>query len=687
MSITSEQAGAAGRGGTVTPMSAAIPALLLAAVLLVVAPLLGVVTAHDSSSTSPPVHSAWVAALPVVVVALLALARRGIAVAAVAGVGVFGLVRLIADLGVVIDPGETLRPELFGIQTLSANPLQTGWAAWMLILADVLMLAGAALAGSVIADSLEPVAGWNAGRLELDADALGSPESFVGRPRLMKSSPSSVVGIVAAAGYLAANLGELYADPLPVIRPGFNDIGLWGTITAAVAGLLVAMVVLFSSALDAGVARGLLLGLGIGAAGPSLVVLIGSIGNSAATPSPLAWLALVAAALLMVAGLLRREVSHIDSENLPPDAASDFGDDIVLDSGSLKRSNVILGLTALLSAVLSMVAFVLPQASFVFRSYLSQGSAPTAQPLDQDLTAGFAAAGSIFVFAAVVLFAASVLTLIPRTCAWGRTALTLSWAPTVAAFLFALEYVNHARSPELVAGVVFQADTTYRAGLWVGVAATVMAIAAGVMASLVTGRVRDASTEDIPEIELADRAPWAQIIAGALSVLVLIGIGSQAWTSNQGSSAGLYAGADRTDFWGIWLTAIVVIVAFWIAVRQPRQDIALVLFLTSAVILLPRLVLTGAVRDQAGFTLLTGFWLNIVLVVAVLIGGFVAWKLIGPQTWAPASAAAPVAAGPSTGNHVTASKINGSKAFAKSNAAGDTVARTVTVRQNRGKKK
>lgn len=264
--ITSEQAGAAGRGGTVTPMSAAIPALLLAAVLLVVAPLLGVVTAQDSSSTSPPVHSAWVAALPVLVVALLALARRGIAVAAVAGVGVFGLVRLIADLGVVIDPGETLRPELFGIQTLSANPLQTGWAAWMLILADVLMLAAAALAGNVIADSLEPVAAWNAGRLELDADALGSPESFVGRPRLMKSSPSSVVGIVAAAGYLAANLGELYADPLPVIRPGFNDIGLWGTITAAVAGLLVAMVVLFSSALDAGVARGLLLGLGLGAA-------------------------------------------------------------------------------------------------------------------------------------------------------------------------------------------------------------------------------------------------------------------------------------------------------------------------------------------------------------------------------------------------------------------------------------
>ncbi len=646
MSAPSEPTGTMDRARNLAPMTVAVPALALAAVLLVVAPWIGVVTSDDGSSTSAPVHSGWAAAVPLLVVVLLALSRRAVALAAVAGLGVFGLVRLIADLGVVIDPGETLRPELFGIQTLTANPLHITWAAWMLILADLLMLAAATVAGNVVADTLEPLGRWDAGRLDLDADTQvqgAAPLEPQQRPRLMRTSPSSVVGIIAATGYLAANLGEAYSDPLPVIRPGFTDIGLWGSMTAAAAGLLLAMAVLLSSALDAGTARGLLLGLGLGAAGPPLVVLLGSIGNSTASPSSLAWLALAGSALLVVAGLLRRDAVGQDQPAAAPGSSSDEATDAGnVDPSSLARWNLLLAIATLGAAVLALAAYLLPQAGFVFRSYLSNDPAAAAAVPDDGLTSAFAPAGSIYLLVSVLLLIVAVLLVIPRTRAWGRTALTLAWVPAVAAFLFAVQYVNQVRSPELVAGVVFQADTTFRSGLWLGLAATIASIAVGVLAPIVTGRADDAAGEDVSEIELADRAPWAHGIAGALSVLVFVGIGPQAWTSDLSSSAGLFAGADRTDFWALWVTAIAVIIAFWVAVKHARRDISLALFVTSAVVLLPRLVLTGDVRSQTGFNILTGFWLNIVLVIAVLVAGAMAWKLIGGPTWdRPAEPALP----------------------------------------------
>ena len=122
--------------------------LLVAGVLIGLSPLIGVVTAGDGSPTTASVAAAFVAVLPGVVALILATRRSVLGLAATAGAGAIGLIRVFADLAVITETDGVTRPELFVETTDRARPFTVGTGAWLLLAADLLMLVVGVLAAS-----------------------------------------------------------------------------------------------------------------------------------------------------------------------------------------------------------------------------------------------------------------------------------------------------------------------------------------------------------------------------------------------------------------------------------------------------------------------------------------------------------------------------------------------------------
>jgi len=122
--------------------------LLLAGVLVGVSPLLGIVTTADSSPTVVSLVASFVAVLPGVLALMLTTRRSVLGLAATAGAGLIGLVRVLADLAVLTEADRITRPELFAETTDAARPLAAAAGAWLLIAADLLWLSVGILAAS-----------------------------------------------------------------------------------------------------------------------------------------------------------------------------------------------------------------------------------------------------------------------------------------------------------------------------------------------------------------------------------------------------------------------------------------------------------------------------------------------------------------------------------------------------------
>ncbi|MET0864082.1 MAG: hypothetical protein ABWZ98_07085, partial [Nakamurella sp.] len=134
-----------------------IPTFVLAALLLVagilvgLSPALGIVRTADGSPTTTATAAAFVAVLPGLLALVLSGYRTLGGLAATAGAGVIGLVRLLTDLGVVTAADSISRPELFAETTEQARPFTVGPGAWLLVVADLLWLAVGVLAAMRLA--------------------------------------------------------------------------------------------------------------------------------------------------------------------------------------------------------------------------------------------------------------------------------------------------------------------------------------------------------------------------------------------------------------------------------------------------------------------------------------------------------------------------------------------------------
>jgi hypothetical protein len=588
----------------------AVALLAVAGVLSAVAPLFTLVTAADGSSTAPPVHSAWVAVLPALIALALVATGGTRALGAVFGAGAVAIGQALADLGLLVDPDSMLRPELFGVATIDAFPLTpTGWAG-LPVIAELLAVVALAIAAR---DVLEP----------LDRDPVADDE----RPRVLRFTPGTLLGLACAVGVAVSMLGVLYASPLPVVRPlGLADIGLSGTAGAAVGAVVLAVLIVLAYAVDTAAGQGILIGAGAAAAVPPLVVLLG---GSAAHPSALAWVGGVAAIALALTALLRRDpvvrAGNGTDPQVPDVAVASVTEtlDEVRPTVPALGWRLLPGLLALAAAVCAALAYLRPVASSVLSSE----------------TTSFDAAGSAFLPAAVLLAVGGLLALLPPTARIGRLAVAVVWAASFSALLAAAEFVSSTiwvSSAVIVAGGV-ELDT----GWWWGLAGTALAVVAAVVAPIVSARIRQASVDvDAFSDEPLDALRWT--IGAVLSLLAVVALAQPVFRANGRPSATLFDLGSRIDGYGTWAVLIAVLGAVWIGCRPTDRVRSATLLVSAAMLAAARLVVTPAVRHQVGFEFAGGFALTLALVVALLLAaGLLWWRTPAAATPPPVSRPAP----------------------------------------------
>lgn len=601
--------------------------LAISATMLSIAPLTHMVTSVDGSVPGPAVGTGWLAVLPLVVVVVALAVDRTVGAAAIVGVGVFAMARLIQGVGLIISPDGVLRPEWFGVDAVSAFPLRAAWGATLPLVADLLAVAALALCLATVLDGIEPPTMFadesdayessagesSAGESSADGSAAAATD---GRRRVFRATPVTVVGLLASALVLASMLGVPYAQPLPVVPPlGVADIGLWSTGTAALAGLLLCIVVVSAAVLPTRSARGLLFGIAAATAVGPLTPIVGGLGNPAVHASVPAWLGLLGSLGLVVAGVLKRDLRP-DGTSIDERTAASTDD---LDAAPPAAwHNPALGALTLVAAGLSVLAHLRPQA-------VSSGGATGAS---------FAAAGAGFLPAAVLLFVVGVLVLIPAACPFGRLALRVAWVPVLGALLTSLEFTSS--SIWLSAGTVQRA-----AGTWWGLAAAALAGAAATIAPMISARARHASAEVVDTDEIADRSPALTAAAGVLTVLAVVAYALPVYTTNGHPAASLFVSGSRLDGWGAWICLIVVVATIWSAVRQERRSAAIAMLAAAAAVVGTRLAILPSVRAQLDFSISAGFWVTALLVLGLLVAAPVSWRLIGAPELLAGTAGSP----------------------------------------------
>lgn len=584
--------------------------LLFAGLLVGLSPLVGIVRTADSAPTSAAVPAAFVAVLPGVLAIVLALRRPILGLAATAGAGVIGVVRLLADLAVLLEPDRITRPELFAETTERARPFAPAAGAWLLVGADLLWLVVGLLAAvkliRIIPSNSDPRGEVIFGGPAADPDALdeldvgdGSEGSAAVAPALggRETGRRPINLVMVSVGFLGAvllmvgALGTPFEGGYLALRILPFGSSLTGLVAAALLGFLAALVVLVAAALPRMVARALLAGTALAAAVPGLTAVVAVLAGAPTGLSPVVWCGLAGAVVLAASGMLvRGAAAGVATES----------DDVV--SGRWLQIGA--GLLAVLSAA------ALAGASRASLLYLDGA------PPDQVAGVALAPTASPQLVAAIPLAVAGVLALIGGTAAIGRAAVTVLWAGA----LYAFGQGMWARSLVLAtAGDSSTSGHTWSAGpgqwlLWLG---TVSAIAAAVTAGLAARRVAQASLDVIDDGSLAaSRGPrlW---LAGGLTVLIVVALTVPVYSTLAGSAAGLFHGYDL-DTWGFWALAVGAVGAVWAGALTRRRAVAATYPVAAAVLLGQPLVVPEVIRAAPGFSWSAGFWFGIATVILLL---------------------------------------------------------------------
>jgi len=601
--------------------------LLLAGVLIGVCPLIGVVTTADGSPTGAVTIAAFTAVLPGLLAVALAVIRPTLGLAATAGAGLIGLARLFGDLAILTETDGVTRPELFYETTDRARPFATTAGGWLLLAADVLMVVVGVLAAGRLARAGAEDSGTGPepmfGSAPDPAFAAESPaEAITGagegtraddsvlaltRPpegRLGRNLPMIGVGFLGAILLMVGALETPYSGGYLALRVLPLGASLTGVSAAALLSLLAAVSVVIAAALPRPVAAALLAGTALAAAVPPLTAVVAVLAGAPTSVSSSAWWGLAGAVVLASAGLLaRHRGSTVDRSDGDGDGDGDG------DAPSPMLTLAAGGLT-LLAAVAAFAAS---------RTALLQvnGAVP-----DDAAAAVLAPPGPRFLVAAVPLGVAGVLLLIPPTARIGRAVACIVWAAPVYALAQALALrslvVASADNP-LNADLPAEVRRTWTAGpgLWWGVVAVALAVAAAVLAVITARQVEEASLQVVVDDSVEQSRLVRGWTAAGLTVLTVVSCTLPVYSVGLTPSSTLFVGYDL-DAWGIWAVALAVATASWAATLTRRPAVAAGYLLAAAGIAAVPLIVPGAIRDAPGFAWGPGLWAGGALVVGLL---------------------------------------------------------------------
>lgn len=590
------------------------PSLVLAALLLVagllvgVGALVGTVRTADLSPTTSSVVAALTAALPGVLALILAFRRPVLGLAATAGGGLVGVVRLVADLAVVTETDRISRPELFAETTDRARPLAAGGGAWLLLAADLMMLVVGVAAATRLAALTFPPAERGSGDLfgPVEAPSDEGPEStdedaaialaLSGRPagRRPLNLPMVGVGFLGAVLLLVGGLGTPYSGGYLDLRILPFGSSLTGLVAAALLAFLAAVVVVVAAALPRAIAQALLCGTALAAAVPFLTAVVAVLTGAPTGLSPVVWWGLAGAGVLAASGLLARRVASAgpttDPDGRPPDPWLTIG-----------------------TGVLALVAAgALAGASRLPLLYLD-GSPP-------DAIAGGAlsATGQPLLVAAIPLAIAGVLALIPPLAVPGRAAVAVLWAGACYALGQALWAASLVQTSASGASTDLVHTWTPGPGEWLALLGTAAAVAAAVLAIITARRAADASVDVVDDLTLAASRSARRWPAAVFSVVILVSLALPVYeVPGTGSAASLVHGYDL-DTWGFWALAVGAIGAMWAAATTSRPSVAAALPVAAAGLLVQPLFVPEVVRATPGFAWDAGFFTGLVTAILLL---------------------------------------------------------------------
>jgi hypothetical protein len=601
--------------------------LLLAGVLVGLSPAIGIVVTADGSATSAATAAAFVAVLP----GLLALGLTGHrtlgGLAATAGAGVIGVVRLLTDVGILTAADAVIRPELFAETTDRARPFTLGAGSWLLIAADVLWLTVGVLAAIRLAaatqvgglgaptdvifggpDSSATVnptpaldtrqsAGAqpnSAASTTVVGQALGTDQQLTGRALNL---PMVCVGSVGALLLMVGALGTPYSGGYLSLRVLPFGSSMSGLVAAALLGFLTAIAVLVAGALPRPLAQAFLMGTALAAAVPSLTAVAAVVTGAPISLSPVVWCGLLGAAIVASAGWLAGgrgvRVLSGDTDDAPP------AHWLTIGTGAA----ALLAAAALFGAANSALLYL-------------DGSPP-----DDTVGAALSPAGPPLLVAAIPLAIAAALALIRPVAELGRTAVAVVWAGAVYAFgqvLLATSLVLSTAGDASTTGHIWSSGP----GQWLTWVGTGLALVAAVLAGVTARRASQASLDIVDDASLEQARNARRWPAVALTVLIVLALSLPIHRSLTGSSSTLVNGYDL-DTWGLWALAIGSIGAVWAAALTRRAGAATTLLVAAAALVAQPLFVSADIRSVPGFELDIGFWVGIAtVVVLVLTAGY-----------------------------------------------------------------
>jgi hypothetical protein len=573
----------------------------LAAGCLVIGPLFPVV-----QPDTEPAYQAWpllaVLALLAPVIAAISVVRghSGLAAGVLTGAAAVAVGRAVLDLAIASEAGLGPRPELVVPTTLV--PVHSGPGQWVLLIGELLIvLAGFIAAGAVAAD--------DEGGAAFTGDARSPRAARDGRP-------------VAGAFLLAAVAGfGLLVVPFRSDNPYLRGAGVPDRpLISAIGGVLIAVAVplaamLAASAADRSVARGGLLGLAVGVAGVAVPSVAAGIFGTALHPSWGPYVALVAAAgLVLIAWRLP------DRGLEPADPAEPVEVALPGESRLLRAA----GIAAVLAGLLAVVAAFLPLVTS-----------------DQQAELPPTEVERLLIPAGVLVAAGGVALLVGRLARIVRPAFVIGWAvllvacagvadlaaavsglPTARAgigntgtWIYAMVGAVPDRDVYATAGV-----STVRVGpaVWVALGALVVALVAASYAVLAGVAERDRMGVARRPV-LRRRVPLLGLIAlGAVGAF-----GFPVLTGPDFVPTGLWSGL-RIGSWGLALALVTVLAGLLISARA-RLTPALALLGGVAAVLAVRLLELPLTSGRVpGGTAGLGAWfalgcLALVFVAAVMV--------------------------------------------------------------------
>ncbi len=592
--------------------------LLTAGVLVAFSPLLGVVRTADGSEIEAAVAAGFVAVVPGLLALLLTIRGPALGLAATAGAGLIGMVRLLTDLAVLTEADRITRPELFAETTERARPFTAGAGGWVLLAADVLWLvvgvAAAvrltpALAGSLAPPSdgffgrpaAEPAQGVAADDEPVQATVVGAALGRSPPGRRSLNLPMIAAGFLGSILLMIGALGTPYQGGYLALRVLPFGSSLTGLVAAALLGFLTAVVVVVAAALPRAIATALLAGTAVGAAVPSVTAIV-AVGAGAPTGlSPVVWCG-VAGALVLGASALLTHRGAADSRSDGPD---DAPPPAWLSWGT--GAAAVLGAAALLAAWQSPLLYL-------------DGVAP-----DEIIGGALLPAALPHLVAAVPLGVCGVLALLPPLAAAGRAALTVAWAGAVYAFgqaLSARSLVLSTAGDPAGGSAGTEHSWTTGPGQWFSIIGAVLAVTAAVLAALTARRSAEASLEVVDDSTLsASRAArvWPAI---ALTVFVVVALAVPAYSDLTGSGPSLLQGYDLHT-WGFWALAIGAMIGIGAAALTARAAPAGAWLVAAAAVVAQPVAVPASVRAAPGFGFGVGLWLILAAAVALLAG---AWR-------------------------------------------------------------